>query len=283
MSILKFVVLIDSNGTRMVEYEYDAWGNHTVSGIYTDLGKLNPFRYRSYFYDTETQLYYLKSRYYDPYIGRFISMDDASYADPETVGGLNLYAYCGNNPVMNVDPDGHFFGLIVQFLVSAASYVGLAVASLFDSDIKADMESINWNPFNTDEQTVLNSSKVSFYKGAPVFRTNMSRSGSFYAIFLDNTSNENDLRHERGHGWQAMGEGPLIYGITVGISSPPSLGPWYQNGNGDYYAAPWETFADMLGGVNNRAHSNEEKLRAYLYTFTSCISPAASYLFLLWA
>ena len=135
----------------MVKYEYDAWGNHTVSGIYTDLGKLNPFRYRSYFYDTETQLYYLKSRYYDPYIGRFISMDDASYADPETVGGLNLYAYCGNNPVMNVDYNGHFaisigvaFGLAGLALIAlieatlhpiqnAAETIGDAVAELVDN------------------------------------------------------------------------------------------------------------------------------------------------------
>ena len=50
--------------------------------------------------------YYLKTRYYDPEIGRFITIDDTSYLDPDSVNGLNLYAYCGNNPVMNVDPEG---------------------------------------------------------------------------------------------------------------------------------------------------------------------------------
>ena len=69
---------------------------------------MNPFRYRSYYYDTETELYYLQTRYYDPELGRFISQDSIEYADPETINGLNLYAYCGNNPVMNVDPTGTF-------------------------------------------------------------------------------------------------------------------------------------------------------------------------------
>ena len=89
---------------------YDAWGNHAVldanGADITDpnnIGILNPFRYRSYFYDVETGLYYLKTRYYDPEVGRFITIDDVSYLDPETINGLNLYAYCGNNPVMNVD------------------------------------------------------------------------------------------------------------------------------------------------------------------------------------
>ena len=91
----------------MVKYVYDAWGVHTVSGsLATTVGAVNPFRYRSYFYDVETGLYYLKTRYYDPEICRFINMDAIEYADHETINGLNLYAYCNNNPVMGCDPDG---------------------------------------------------------------------------------------------------------------------------------------------------------------------------------
>ena len=92
-------------GNPVVNYEYDAWGNHTVSGSNTTLGNLNPFRYRGYYFDKETGLYYLKTRYYDSEVGRFISQDSIAYAEPQTVNGLNLYAYCGNNPVMYVDPD----------------------------------------------------------------------------------------------------------------------------------------------------------------------------------
>ena len=75
-------------------------------GDATHIGNRNPIRYRGYYYDTETGLYYLKTRYYDPEVGRFISIDDISYLDPDTINGLNLYAYCGNNPVMRVDPNG---------------------------------------------------------------------------------------------------------------------------------------------------------------------------------
>ena len=71
-----------------------------------ELSQLNPYRYRGYYYDTETGLYFLKTRYYDPEVGRFITIDDLSYIDPEIINGLNLYAYCTNNPVMNVDING---------------------------------------------------------------------------------------------------------------------------------------------------------------------------------
>ena len=95
----------------MVRYIYDSWGNHAVvdvngGDITTGIGVLNPFRYRGYYYDTETGLYYLQTRYYDPELGRFISQDSIDYADPETINGLNLYAYCLNNPIMAIDPDG---------------------------------------------------------------------------------------------------------------------------------------------------------------------------------
>ena len=93
----------------------DAWGNHKVldaAGTENTsddfIGNINPIRYRGYYYDAEVGLYYLKSRYYDPEVGRFISPDDTEYLDPEKLDGLNLYAYCLNNPVMYVDPDGRF-------------------------------------------------------------------------------------------------------------------------------------------------------------------------------
>ncbi len=70
------------------------------------IAELNLFRYRGYYYDIETGLYYLNSRYYDPEIGRFINADDISYLDPESINGLNLYAYCVNNPTNLSDETG---------------------------------------------------------------------------------------------------------------------------------------------------------------------------------
>ena len=110
----------------MVEYSYDAWGNHTIKAYNKTIANANPFRYRSYFYDTDTGLYYLKTRYYDPEVGRFINMDAVDYADPLTLGGLNLYAYCNNNPVMYIDPTGHEF---ISLLLIIAGIVGGGVVN----------------------------------------------------------------------------------------------------------------------------------------------------------
>jgi RHS repeat-associated protein len=93
----------------VVRYTYDSWGNHDITVLDSSCGHLaniNPFRYRGYYYDTETDLYYLKTRYYDPEIGRFISIDGISYLNPNAINGLNLYAYCYNNPVYYIDKTG---------------------------------------------------------------------------------------------------------------------------------------------------------------------------------
>jgi RHS repeat-associated protein len=115
----------------VVKYDYDAWGNHRVlnsaGAVITDtqhIGHKNPFRYRGYYYDRETGLYYLKSRYYDPEIGRFISMDGIGYLKSDVINGLNLYAYCHNNPVMYADSNGTEAYLITVFGKSGLPLVG---------------------------------------------------------------------------------------------------------------------------------------------------------------
>ena len=95
------------NGNRKVEYAYDAFGNCSiVYGTSHDLARRNPIRYRGYYFDRETGLYYLNARYYNPQWRRFISPDSPDYLDPETPNGLNLYAYCYNDPVNYADPSG---------------------------------------------------------------------------------------------------------------------------------------------------------------------------------
>ena len=191
------------------KYSYTAFGECTVEVDEQGIATKNPIRYRSYYYDDEINLYYLKSRYYDPEISRFITIDDISYLDPETINGLNLYAYCANNPVMRTDVNGNAWkwinlialalGAVFQAIFSAVTYVVTVVASLFDSDIRADMNNIGWNLFNDDANLAANSNKVSFYKGVPVIRTNESRPGSFGAIWLPPRRNGDDVRHEFGH------------------------------------------------------------------------------------
>ena len=87
-------------------YSYDSWGNIlTESG---SLAELNPFRYRGYYYDVETELYYLQSRYYDPQVGRFINADSL-VTTGNGMTSSNMFAYCLNNPVNGCDPCGTCF------------------------------------------------------------------------------------------------------------------------------------------------------------------------------
>ena len=106
--------LYNANGTLAVKYEYDAWGNiisttdadgDVLNSLSQEWSDINPFRYRGYYYDAETELYYLQSRYYDAEVGRFINQD--SYVSTGTgLLGYNMFAYCDNNPVNGWDPTG---------------------------------------------------------------------------------------------------------------------------------------------------------------------------------
>ena len=127
--------IYNESGNKVGEYAYDAWGNCTVLyGAATDVVRYNPIRYRGYCYDIETGLYYLNARYYNPQWRRFISPDDSSYLDPETPNGLNLYAYCNNDPVNYADPSGHF-----GFWAAALIGVGILGLAGFAATMHADI------------------------------------------------------------------------------------------------------------------------------------------------
>ena len=95
--------VITATGTEAATYTYDAWGKLLTST--GDLADVNPLRYRGYFYDTETGLYYLQSRYYDPEVGRFITTD-AFASTGQGIIGTNMFAYCGNDPINYFDSSG---------------------------------------------------------------------------------------------------------------------------------------------------------------------------------
>ena len=124
--------LVNASGTRVVTYTYDAWGNPltTTGSLATTLGEQNPLRYRGYVYDTETGLYYLQSRYYNPTWGRFINADDtaALSASPgRTHWDKNLYAYCDNNPTSRVDDEGDLWDTLL-----CGAVMGIATQYVFD-------------------------------------------------------------------------------------------------------------------------------------------------------
>ena len=119
--------IIDNTGTKVVEYDYDAWGkptkawslthpsDSTLTSEYGKLAQLNPFRYRGYVWDEETGMYYLRSRYYDPAWGRFTNEDNFN----NICVCSNLYCYCQNNCIAQVDN----FGDIAVAAYAAATYV----------------------------------------------------------------------------------------------------------------------------------------------------------------
>ena len=111
-----------------ISYTYDADGTVVTSDNTSYLSIQNSFRYRGYYYDNETGLYYLQSRYYDPVVGRFISADGQLAGVGDTVKGYNLYAYCFNNPVSASDNEGEW-----PSWAKAVAKVAVAVATFTTS------------------------------------------------------------------------------------------------------------------------------------------------------
>ena len=132
--------LLNANGAIAAKYTYDPWGkvtvqspNGTANTSSAFIGNINPLRYRGYYYDNDTGLYYLQSRYYDPAIGRFINADTYTTTDADGLLSTNMFAYCENNPVMGSDPTGEWVHLAIGAAIGAAinvatSYVAHSIA-----------------------------------------------------------------------------------------------------------------------------------------------------------
>ena len=119
------VKLLDGAGNTVAAYNYDAWGVCTGQTL-SFVESYNPLRYRGYVYDLETGLYYLQSRYYDPQVGRFLNAD-VFYSTGQGFFGNNMFAYCGNQPVNNIDPHG-MWTLGLSIGGSAFFWLGVSVS-----------------------------------------------------------------------------------------------------------------------------------------------------------
>ena len=113
------IAITNQRGETVARYTYDAWGACTISydatatptvegGEAINIATVNPFRYRSYYFDAETGLYYLQSRYYDPVLGRFINGDSPAFLGMDGPG-FNLFGYCGNSLPHRSDTTGFAF------------------------------------------------------------------------------------------------------------------------------------------------------------------------------
>ena len=145
------VIGIYSGGTLVAKYEYSAYGQilsitnasgTDISNNASHIANINPFRYRGYYYDTETGFYYLQSRYYDPVVGRFLNAD-AFVSTGQGIIGNNMFAYCLNNPVMYIDSIGYFgewfseFGKALKETLNnwGTVYAGIATSTAIDGPL----------------------------------------------------------------------------------------------------------------------------------------------------
>ena len=120
------VNLTDSTGAITKSYKYDAFGVEQNVDDADD----NAFRYCGEYYDSESGTIYLRARYYDPTIGRFISRDSVTGENTDPLS-LNLYTYCHNNPILGVDPSGHLpnWAKFAIGAVATVAAVGITVAT----------------------------------------------------------------------------------------------------------------------------------------------------------
>ncbi len=141
--------IIDINGDILAKYTYDVWGKilsitdgngNDVSANKNHIANINPIRYRGYYYDTETGLYYVSSRYYDPVTGRFVNAD-GYVSTGQGLTGYNMFAYCGNNPVNRKDPSGQ--GWITALIITAVVVTVATVVVKIVADNKIDKSGAN--------------------------------------------------------------------------------------------------------------------------------------------
>ena len=119
------VKILDKDGISYASYVYDSWGNILEEKGEPILRRLNPLRYRGYVYDEDTTLYYLQTRYYDPTTGRFINADDTAYIGATgTVLSANIFTYCENNPVNNVDYTGQWLTSYHKYITEEEGFKG---------------------------------------------------------------------------------------------------------------------------------------------------------------
>ena len=144
--------IVDESKNIVATYRYDPFGKILNLSSLTSIGKLNPFRYRGYYYDTESNLYYLNSRYYNPEIGRFINADAILGANKDLIS-YNMFTYCGNNPLNRADPTGHFWGLVIVTVVAVSLLIGYVCVS---SSNKKHNSKVDKKPSTSTKNKVLN-------------------------------------------------------------------------------------------------------------------------------
>ena len=119
--------IVDTSGKTVAEYTYNGWGEilNVSNAKGSEIGTINPILYRGYYYDSELNMYYLQSRYYDPVMKRMICADDEDITAESKLKDNNIFTYCDNNPINNKDEEGDVWQLA---LAGGPSSAGAAIA-----------------------------------------------------------------------------------------------------------------------------------------------------------
>ena len=202
--------------------------------------------------DNESSLYYLQSRYYDPALGRFINAD-AFASTGQGLLGNNMFAYCGNNPVMYEDSAGNRY--CAATTVEGESDYDRFISCDYQNELLRQKQAADATPVQlarTAEQKVIDASYFSFYNGAPYVKIEAldGNAFSFGVIFVGPNVDEQTIKHEYGHFVHLCLIGPLKY--TSKVVVPSLIDFWSGTPYSSYYSEPQEYIADTLGQVNRR-------------------------------
>ncbi len=121
--------IVDIDGNLVVKYEYSAYGEiKSITGSLSGtIGAKNPFRYKGYYYDVETNMYYCKTRYYVPEWCRWLNADNAKALETDDILDLNLFCYCKNNPIIFSDENGDWGKFWTCFIAGVVAVAAVAV------------------------------------------------------------------------------------------------------------------------------------------------------------
>ena len=196
------VQIIDEAGVLQAEYVYSPWGE--IISAEGDLAEINPLRYRGYYYDSETEFYYLQSRYYDPENHRFINADVYTSTDSSDAIACNMFAYCQNNPVMLGDENGEIAGWLVRAIVGAAvGTITGAISALVTGGSAKD---------------VLSSAAVGFVTGGIVGATGSMKAGKIVGRAVASAINGGYTYYSARKAGASVGGAALAAGASAAIS-----------------------------------------------------------------
>ncbi|MCR5609181.1 MAG: RHS repeat-associated core domain-containing protein, partial [Lachnospiraceae bacterium] len=168
-----------------------------------------------YYYDNEIEMYYLRSRFYVPKWRRFLTPDSIDYLDYTDLNSINLYAYCGNNPVMYSDRDGHF-GILAALVLGAI----LISASIIEGNVEYEIWKKNgYIDIQSDHVEIKNSWLIKNPIASLVFTLRLTNSKEYKEVYNEKNPSKRhwiDMWLEwEGH--NIIGDASIIVGAIVAI------------------------------------------------------------------